>query len=92
MNRRHPCGWPHCGTAVPNYRWGCPEHWRALPRELRGRITRAYTAGDREGLLRAHRAAIIWIRDGILPEAPAARRGQIRLPAGRQGKRHYWEG
>ncbi len=70
--------------------WGCREHWATLPAELRGRITRAYTGSDREGLLRAHRAAIGWIREGTLPERPRGRQGQIRLPAGREGKRHYW--
>lgn len=90
MNRRHPCGWPGCGTAVPNYLWGCREHWGSLPGELRGRIRGAYLKGDREGLLKAHRAAIIWIRDGILPGHTRGRQERIRLPAGREGKRHYW--
>ncbi len=67
-------------------------HWGSLPADLRGRIRGAYLKGDREGLLKAHRAAIIWIRDGILPERTPGRQEGVRLAARRGGKPHYWEG
>lgn len=64
----HRCGWPGCTRMVPLDRWGCREHWHALPNDIRAWIGRAYRQGfetgthPRASYLDAHRAALDWIR------------------------------
>ena len=66
-DRAHRCGWPNCPRMVPLGRWGCREHWQALPNNLRAWIGRAYRAGIETGThpsrswLDAHHAALEWI-------------------------------
>ncbi|WP_277187652.1 hypothetical protein [Caballeronia sp. BR00000012568055] len=54
---------------VPLDRWGCREHWHALPNHLRAWIGRSYRQGFESGrhplpsYLDAHRAALDWIRE-----------------------------
>lgn len=48
QTRSHGCHWPGCERQVPPAMWGCSKHWYALPAELRGRIWRAYRAGQEE--------------------------------------------
>ncbi|WP_233872413.1 hypothetical protein [Paraburkholderia adhaesiva] len=68
-NHAHRCGWPNCPRMVPPGRWGCREHWHALPNNLRAWIGRSYRAGFEAGThptrswLDAHRAALEWIRE-----------------------------
>ncbi|WP_233866699.1 hypothetical protein [Paraburkholderia adhaesiva] len=63
----HRCPWPGCRTAVPSTMWGCPQHWRALPNDLRAWIGRAYRYGQMTGShpnqswRDAHTAALAWI-------------------------------
>lgn len=33
-----PCSWPFCRREVEDWRWGCGEHWRLLPVDIRQRI------------------------------------------------------
>lgn len=33
------CSWPGCPRKVDGWRWGCGEHWRALPENLRQMVT-----------------------------------------------------
>jgi hypothetical protein len=65
----HRCGWPNCPRMAPLDRWGCREHWHALPNDLRAWIGRTYRHGFETGTysthayLDAHRAALEWIRE-----------------------------
>ena len=64
---RHHCHWPGCGVLVPPAKWGCRSHWYALPKDLRGRIWRAYRPGQEQDkrpsaeYLAAARAVQDWI-------------------------------
>lgn len=42
----HFCHWPGCEKEVPPRLWGCREHWRSLPLNLRMLILRAYRPGQ----------------------------------------------
>jgi hypothetical protein len=50
-----------------HFRWGCREHWHALPNDLRAWIGRAYRAGFETGThpshswLNANSAALEWV-------------------------------
>lgn len=46
QDRQHHCHWPGCQKQVPPARWGCREHWYALPKDLRDRIWRTYRPGQ----------------------------------------------
>ena len=46
QTRAHACHWPGCLKQVPPAKWGCPEHWFALPAGLRNRIWAAYRPGQ----------------------------------------------
>jgi hypothetical protein len=46
QTRTHECHWPGCEKQVPPARWGCREHWYALPKDLRDRIWQAYRPGQ----------------------------------------------
>ncbi len=43
---RHRCHWPGCPREVPPARWGCPQHWFQLPKELRDAVWAAYVPGQ----------------------------------------------
>ncbi len=43
---KHYCHWPRCEKEVPPRLWGCREHWRSLPLNLRMFILRAYRPGQ----------------------------------------------
>ena len=49
-DEHHPeactCHWPGCERRVPPHYWACAEHWAALPKRLRDRVTRAYRPGQ----------------------------------------------
>ena len=67
QTRAHACHWPGCARQVPPAKWGCLEHWRALPAALRSRIWAAYRPGQESDLspsaeyLAAARAIQDWI-------------------------------
>lgn len=46
QTRDHHCHWPGCDQQVPPARWGCREHWFALPKHLRDRIWDTYRPGQ----------------------------------------------
>lgn len=63
----HTCHWPGCPRKVPPARWGCKDHWYALPRNLRTRIWQTYRPGQErdkkpsQAYLNAARAVRDWI-------------------------------
>lgn len=46
QGRDHQCHWPGCTKQVPPAKWGCGQHWFALPAHLRTRVWRAYRPGQ----------------------------------------------
>jgi hypothetical protein len=67
--RSHECHWPDCHVQVPAAKWGCKDHWLALPKAIRDRIWNAYTLGQEDAhelvsqaYLDAASAAQSWIR------------------------------
>ncbi len=44
--RAHTCHWHGCPRNVPPERWGCPGHWKRLPKHLRDAIWAAYRPGQ----------------------------------------------
>lgn len=42
----HTCHWPGCFANVKPAFWGCPQHWFALPRDLRSMIWNCYVPGQ----------------------------------------------
>lgn len=46
QTRNHTCHWPNCDKQVPPAKWGCKEHWRRLPYDLRVAIWHAYVPGQ----------------------------------------------
>jgi len=46
QSRAHECHWPGCAKQVPPAKWGCSEHWFALPKHLRDRIWATYRPGQ----------------------------------------------
>lgn len=69
QTRLHACHWPGCEKQVPPAKWGCREHWYALPIALRRAIWRAYRPGQENDrhpsgeYLRVARMAQDWIRE-----------------------------
>lgn len=69
QTRLHACHWPGCTKQVPPAKWGCREHWYALPVQLRRAIWRAYRPGQEKDLrpseiyLAVARAVQAWIHD-----------------------------
>lgn len=43
---QHRCNYPGCTKRVGWDVWGCPVHWRLLPKDIRGRIYRTYRPGQ----------------------------------------------
>ncbi len=63
----HLCHWPGCRREVPPKLWGCAEHWRTLPSDLRAKIWATYVAGQEisktpsEDYIRAAQDVQAWI-------------------------------
>jgi hypothetical protein len=63
----HLCHWPGCQEPVAPRLWGCPHHWRLLPRHLRLAILAAYAPGQEltkqpsAAYVAAARAARNWV-------------------------------
>jgi hypothetical protein len=63
--RQHRCNWPDCSKMVASSMWGCIEHWRRLPQDLRATLWKAFS--DMDGpptpeYLAAFEAIQEWIR------------------------------
>lgn len=63
MHRTHECPWPGCTERVPRYLWGCKEHWKLLPRELRRRCNHAWRFGPAVEHMEALEAIDEWIAE-----------------------------
>lgn len=69
QTRNHTCHWPGCGKQVPPAMWGCIEHWRMLPNNLRMKIWSNYQIGQEKtmtpsrGYLAVAREVEEWIRE-----------------------------
>lgn len=85
--RDHGCHWPGCPKRCKPAYWGCIEHWRLLPSDIRNEIWRTYAAGQEETMtpsrdyLAAADRAQRWIRAYLEEE----------LAAGRDPRRRSWD-
>ena len=46
QTREHHCHWPGCEKQVPPAVWGCLQHWKRLPQEIRDKIWATYRKGQ----------------------------------------------
>lgn len=75
QTRPHACHWPGCDAQCPPAMWGCKAHWFTLPKVIRDRIWRAYSAGQEERMdpsreyIEAARAAEKWCVEYIEAKA-----------------------
>jgi hypothetical protein len=46
QTRNHHCHWPGCSRQVPPAMWGCIDHWKRLPKNLRDEIWRTFEPGQ----------------------------------------------
>lgn len=47
---KHECPYPGCEIRVDYNMLGCKDHWFVLPRRLRNRIWKAWTAAQADGI------------------------------------------
>jgi len=68
---KHMCNMPGCEVLVKQRFWGCPIHWRVIPKELRDALWKSYVVG--QGLdvdytaeyKRAAKNVQEWIKDNM---------------------------
>lgn len=44
--RQHRCSWPGCHKNVSTAMWGCLEHWRRLPQDMRTTLWKHFEPGQ----------------------------------------------
>jgi hypothetical protein len=81
--RSHRCKWPGCPLKVPGWKWGCGEHFAALPAGIRDRLVGSrrwwpeWTAAANDGI-RFARAKIAEERKAVRDrEAQTAARCRV---------------
>ena len=79
----HHCHWTGCSKKVPPARWGCRDHWYALPEYLRRKIWQSFEPGQEISktpsaeYLAVAREVQIWIATQGTEQRRNAAQGQL---------------